>query len=128
MPIAPFISFSPLLILEAVLPAAAQNHPPLQRQPVLEASIPAANPPIRLVHGARIRLAPNQPTDCIDTPFLSWEWWRKGTSSFNPRRTVQDFENWGQLFEPAGKTILHFDNASSTDHATIVAYLLDGLH
>jgi len=36
--------------------------PRLERQPVLEEELPAANPAVHLVKGARIRFAPGQPT------------------------------------------------------------------
>ena len=39
--------------------------PKLQREPVLEEKLPAANPPVRLVKGARIRFAPGSQPGCI---------------------------------------------------------------
>src|SRR5256885_1634910 len=36
--------------------------PRLEREPLLEEELPVANPPVRLVKGARIRFAPGQPT------------------------------------------------------------------
>jgi hypothetical protein len=35
---------------------------PLKREPLLKEMLPSANPPVRLVQGARIRFAPGQPT------------------------------------------------------------------
>jgi len=36
--------------------------PPLKREPLLEEELPAANPTVRLIKGARIKFAPGQPT------------------------------------------------------------------
>jgi hypothetical protein len=41
------------------------HFPALKREPLLEEELPAANPPVRLIKGARIKFAPGQPTDCI---------------------------------------------------------------
>ena len=53
-----------LLLLQSACTTASARHPvpPLQREPVLEATLPAANPPVHLVRGAHIRFAPGQPT------------------------------------------------------------------
>lgn len=114
-----------LLSCIAVLPSAAQSFPPLKRQPVLDVPIPAANPPIKLVHGARIRFAPSQPTGLHRHPVSVVGVVTEGSFIFQPEgepaRTIKVGDSF---FEPAGKTILHFDNASSTKPATIVAYYL----
>ena len=44
---------------------ADTRFPALKREPLLEEELPAANPPVRLIKGARIKFAPGQPTDCI---------------------------------------------------------------
>ena len=36
--------------------------PPFKREPPLEEALPAANPTVRLIKGARIKFAPGQPT------------------------------------------------------------------
>ena len=41
---------------------AAPGFPPLKREPLLEEALPAANPTVRLIKGARIKFAPGQPT------------------------------------------------------------------
>ena len=41
---------------------AAPGFPPLKREPLLEEELPAANPTVRLIKGARIKFAPGQPT------------------------------------------------------------------
>ena len=40
----------------------ASRFPPLTREPVLVEALPSENPPVRLIKGARIRIAPGQPT------------------------------------------------------------------
>jgi quercetin dioxygenase-like cupin family protein len=114
-----------LLSLSVACPAIAQEYPPLQREPVLDATIPAANPPIRLVHGARIRFAPSQPTGLHRHPVSVVGVVTEGSFVFQPEgepaRTIKVGDSF---FEPAGKTIVHFDNASSTEKAAIVAFYL----
>jgi len=109
----------------SALPLAAQNYPPLQRQPVLDAAIPAANPQIKLVHGARIQFAPGQPTGLHRHPVSVVGIVTEGSFIFQPEgepaRTIKVGDSF---FEPAGRTILHFDNASHSRGATIVAYYL----
>ena len=41
---------------------ADTRFPPLKREPLLEEELPAANPTVRLIKGARIKFAPGQPT------------------------------------------------------------------
>jgi hypothetical protein len=41
---------------------ADTHFPPLKREALLEEELPAANPIVRLIKGARIRFAPGQPT------------------------------------------------------------------
>jgi Cupin domain len=114
-----------LLTLSVACSAIAQNYPPLQRQPLLDATIPAENPPISLVHGARIRFAPSQPTGLHRHPISVVGVVTEGSFIFQPEgepaRTIKVGDSF---FEPAGKTILHFDNASSRKHAAIIAFYL----
>ncbi|WP_446745915.1 cupin domain-containing protein [Silvibacterium acidisoli] len=114
-----------LLSLPLVYPARAQDYPPLQREPVLDATIPAANPPISLVHGARIQFAPKQPTGLHRHPVSVVGVVTEGSFIFQPEgepaRTIKAGDSF---FEPAGKTILHFDNASPTKKAAIIAFYL----
>ncbi len=113
------------LSLAAAIPLAAQHFPPLQRQPVLDAPIPAANPPIKLVHGARIRFAPGQPTGLHRHPVSVVGVVTEGSFNFQPEgQPARVIKAGDSFFEPAGTKILHFDNASSTEHATILAYYL----
>ena len=44
---------------------ADTSFPALKREPLMEEELPLANPPVRLIKGARIKFAPGQPTDCI---------------------------------------------------------------
>ena len=41
---------------------ADTQFPPLKREPLLEEELPAANPTVRLIKGARIKFASGQPT------------------------------------------------------------------
>jgi quercetin dioxygenase-like cupin family protein len=114
-----------VLAISWALPLAAQSFPPLQRQPVLEAAVPAANPPIALVRGARIWFAPSQPTGLHRHPVSVVGTVTQGSFTFQPEGEPARTMNVGDsFFEPAGRTILHFDNASSTQPAEIVAFYL----
>ena len=113
------------LAMSAALPTAAQSFPPLQRQPVLDAPIPAANPPIKLVHGARIKFAPGQPTGLHRHPVSVVGVVTEGSFTFQPEgEPARTLKLGDSFFEPAGKRILQFDNASLTQSATIVVYYL----
>ena len=105
--------------------AIAQDYSPLQRQPVLDAAIPAANPPISLIHGARIRFAPSQPTGLHRHPVSVVGVVTDGSFIFQPEgESARTLKVGDSFFEPAGKTILHFDNASSTQKASIIGFYL----
>jgi quercetin dioxygenase-like cupin family protein len=99
--------------------------PRLEREPLLEEELPLANPPVRLVKGARIRFAPGQPTGLHRHPVSTCGVVTLGSFTFQvegepPRR----LETGDGFFEPAGRTILHFDNASDSEPAEIVCYYL----
>ena len=114
-----------LLVLTFSIPAAAQSFPPLQRQPVLNAPVPASNPPIKLVRGARIHFAPKQPTGLHRHPVSTVGVVTEGSFLFQPEgEAARTLHVGDSFFEPAGKKIIHFDNASSTEDAAIVVYYL----
>ena len=99
--------------------------PRLEREPLLEEELPVANPPVRLVKGARIRFAPGQPTGLHRHPVSTCGVVTRGSFTFQvegdaPRR----LEAGDGFFEPACATILRFDNASDSDPAEIVCYYL----
>lgn len=99
--------------------------PPLKRDPVLEEALPAANPAVRLVRAARIRFAPGQPTGLHRHTVSTCGVVTKG--SFNFQREGEEarlLRTGDGFFEPAGRTILKFDNASSNEPAEIVCYYL----
>ena len=114
-----------ILLLGASLPANAATFPPLQRQSVLEAPLPAANPPVRLVRGATISFAPGQPTGLHLHPASTVGVVTKGSFVFQldgePERVIKTGD---VFFEPAGHKILHFDNASATEPAAITVFYL----
>ena len=100
---------------------------PLKRIPVLEETLPDANPPVRRVRGARIRFAPGQPTGlhqhamstCGVVTAGSFIYQREGSEPVT-------LATGDGFFEPAGHTIVRFDNASDVEPAEIVAYYLMG--
>jgi quercetin dioxygenase-like cupin family protein len=105
--------------------ATAEEFPPLQRVPVLEEAIPAVNPPIKLVRGARIRFAPRQPTTLHRHPISVAGMVTAGSFVFKREGEPEKIIKTGEpFFEPAGVTIEKFDNASSTEPAEIVAFYL----
>jgi quercetin dioxygenase-like cupin family protein len=110
------------------IPTNVPRFPSLTREPVLEQPLPEANPPVRLVRGARIRFAPGQPTGLHRHPMSTVGVVTKGSFRFQQEGEVlRLLETGATFFEPAGHTILKFDNASSTEEAEIVCfYLTDG--
>jgi quercetin dioxygenase-like cupin family protein len=99
--------------------------PKLERQPLLQEELPVANPPVRLVKGARIRFAPGQPTGQHRHPVSTCGVVTKGSFTFEiegeaPRR----LETGDGFFEPACRAILKFDNASDREPAEIVCFYL----
>jgi quercetin dioxygenase-like cupin family protein len=105
--------------------ASAATFPPLKRDPVLNETIPAANPPVRLVKGARIRFAPGQPTGLHRHPASVVGVVTEGTFRFQPEGSPERLLHRGDsFFEPAGHTIVHFDNVSADQPAEIVAFYL----
>jgi quercetin dioxygenase-like cupin family protein len=99
--------------------------PRLEREPLFEAELPVANPPVRRVKGARIRFAPGQPTGLHRHPVSTCGVVTRGSFTFQvegeaPRR----LQTGDGFFEPAGRTILQFDNASESEPAEIVCYYL----
>ena len=97
----------------------------LEREPVLDAAIPEANPPVRHVKGARIRFAPGQPTGLHRHPISTCGVVTRGSFILQLEgEPARRLETGDGFFEPAGRTILHFDNASATLPAEIVCFYL----
>jgi hypothetical protein len=48
--------------------------PPLKREPLLEEELPAANPTVRLIKGARIKSRRGSRLDCIAIRSRLWGW------------------------------------------------------
>jgi quercetin dioxygenase-like cupin family protein len=104
---------------------AQTSFPPLKREPVLEEELPSANPVVRVVKGARIRFAPGQPTGLHRHPVSTVGVVTAGTFNFQPEGSPPRLLRTGEsFFEPAGHTVLHFDNASATEPAEIVCFYL----
>lgn len=92
---------------------------------MLTEALPTANPPVRLIKGARIRFAPGQPTGLHRHPISTVGVVTRGSFRFQVEGEDERVLRAGDgFFEPAGRTILRFDNASPTDPAEIVAYYL----
>jgi quercetin dioxygenase-like cupin family protein len=99
--------------------------PPLKREPLMEEELPSANPAVRLIKGARIKFAPGQPTGLHRHPISTVGVVTAG--SFNLQlegKPVQLLNTGDSFFEPAGHTILKFDNASISEPAEIVCFYL----
>jgi gentisate 1,2-dioxygenase len=95
-----------------VASAHAASFPPLERKSVLEASLPAANPP-------------GQPTGLHRHPASTVGVVTSGTIAFQPDgEAVRMLHAGDSFFEPAGHLIDRFDNASATDPASITVFYL----
>jgi quercetin dioxygenase-like cupin family protein len=97
----------------------------LEREPLLEEALPVANPAVRLVKAARIRFSPGQPTGLHRHPVSTCGVVTRGSFTFEvegeaPRR----LQTGDVFFEPAGRTIVQFDNASNSEPAEIVCFYL----
>jgi quercetin dioxygenase-like cupin family protein len=98
---------------------------PLKRELLLEEDLPPANPPVRLIKGARIKFAPGQPTGLHRHPVSTVGVVTAGSFSFQPEgEQVRVLQTGDSFFEPAGRTILRFDNASASEPAEIVCFYL----
>lgn len=105
--------------------ASAATFPPLERRPVLNAELPPANPPVRLVRGVSIRFAPGQPTGRHRHPASVVGIVTDGSFIFQPAGEPRRILRTGDsFFEPAGHAIEHFDNASPDRPAAITAFYL----
>lgn len=104
---------------------AAPSFPPLKRIPVLEETLPDANPPVRMVRGATIDFAPGQPTGLHRHPISTVGVVTAGSFVFQieggPTRILHTGDSF---FEPAGQTIVKFDNASRESKASITVFYL----
>ena len=106
--------------------ASAEDFPPLQRVPVLEEAIPATNPAIKMVRGARIRFVPRQTTGLHRHPISVAGVVTAGSFIFKREGEAEKIIKTGDsFFEPAGVTTERFDNASGTEPAEIVAFYLN---
>lgn len=112
----------------ASLSGAVETFPPLERKTLLDTPLPAGNPPVRAVHGARIGFAPAQPTGRHRHPMSVVGVVTRGSFRFQLEGEAPRLLHQGDdFFEPAGRTVLQFDNASRVARAEIVAfYLTDG--
>jgi quercetin dioxygenase-like cupin family protein len=114
-----------LFLLGAAASANAATFPPLERKSVLEAPLPAANPPVRLVRGASIHFAPGQPTGVHLHPASTVGVVTEGSFLFQPDGEPSRVLHTGDsFFEPAGHKIVHFDNASASEPAAITVFYL----
>ena len=63
---------------------ADTSFPPLKREPVLEEELPSANPTVRVIKGARIKFAPEQPTGLHRHPVSTVGAATAGSLNFQP--------------------------------------------
>jgi quercetin dioxygenase-like cupin family protein len=99
--------------------------PKLERQRVLESKLPSANPPVHVVKGVRIRFAPRQPTGRHRHPMSTCGVITCGSFDFQLQgEECKRLKTGDVFFEPAGHTILQFDNASQSEPAEIVCFYL----
>jgi quercetin dioxygenase-like cupin family protein len=99
--------------------------PPLEREPLLEEELPSANPSVRMIKGARIKFAPGQPTGLHRHPVSTVGVVTAGSFHFQLEgKSVRLLKAGDSFFEPAGHTILKFDNASASEVAEIVCFYL----
>jgi Cupin domain len=118
-----FAAFLVLSIIPTV--TSADDFPPLKRLPVLEEALPAANPAIGLIRGARIQFAPGQPTGRHRHPISVVGVVTAGSFIFSKEGEAEKIIKTGEsFFEPAGVTIDRFDNASASESAEIMAFYL----
>jgi quercetin dioxygenase-like cupin family protein len=104
---------------------ADTHFPPLKREPLLEEELPAANPTVRLIKGARIKFAAGQPTGLHRHPISTVGVVTAGSFHLQLEgKPVQLLKTGDSFFEPAGHTILKFDNASMSEPAEIVCFYL----
>jgi quercetin dioxygenase-like cupin family protein len=104
---------------------AEGSFPRLERVSLLEEPLPAENPPVRLIKGARIRFAPGQPTGLHRHPISTCGVVTAGRFVFQIEgKPERELHVGDAFFEPAARTILKFDNASPTEPAEIVCFYL----
>ena len=97
----------------------------LKREPLIEEKLPSANPPVELIEGARIRFAPGQPTGLHRHPTSTVGVVTKGRFEFQREgEEARVLRTGDAFFEPAGHTILRFDNSSDDEPAEIVCFYL----
>jgi quercetin dioxygenase-like cupin family protein len=101
------------------------SFPPLKREPLFEEELPGANPAVHLIKGARIRFAPGQPTGLHRHPVSTVGVVTAGSFNFQLEgKSAWLLKTGDSFFEPAGHTILQFDNASTNEPAEIVCFYL----
>jgi Cupin domain len=104
---------------------ADTHFPALKRELLLEEELPAVNPIVCLVKGARIKFAPGQPTGLHRHPVSTVGVVTAGSFNFQPEgKPARLLKTGDSFFEPAGHTILKFDNASASEPAEIVCFYL----
>jgi quercetin dioxygenase-like cupin family protein len=99
--------------------------PALKRELLLEEELPSANPAVHLVRGARIKFAPGQPSGRHRHPVSTVGVVTNGSFNFQPEgEAARVLKTGDSFFEPAGRTILQFDNSSTSAPAEIVCFYL----
>jgi quercetin dioxygenase-like cupin family protein len=99
----------------------------LEREALFDRALPVANPGVRFVKGARIRFAPGQPSGLHRHPVSTCGVVTRGDFTLQvDGEPPQSLRTGDAFFEPAGRMILQFDNASDEAEAEIVCFYLAG--
>lgn len=105
---------------------ASNTLPPLARRPLLTATIEGGKT-VTSVQSAQIDFAPGQATGIHSHPIPVIGQVTRGRFRFQlEAEPIRILQAGSVFYEPADTTILHFDNASEHEPASIVAFYLMG--
>jgi quercetin dioxygenase-like cupin family protein len=101
------------------------SFPALKREPLFEEELPSTNPAVHLVKGVRIKFGPGQPSGRHRHPVPTVGVVTSGSFNFQREgEAARVLKAGDSFFEPAGRTILQFDNSSTNASAEIVCFYL----
>jgi quercetin dioxygenase-like cupin family protein len=104
---------------------SGERYPKLERRPLFELRLPDENPQVRTLKAARIRFAPGQPTGVHRHAMSTCGVVTAGRFILEVEgEETRELVAGDAFFEPAGRTIRRFDNASDQESAEIVAFFL----
>ncbi len=99
---------------------------PLELEPVLQETLPAMNPPVTLIKGARdLGCASRRKRSCAAIPISTVGLVTEGSFIFQLEgHDAKLIRRATPSSTPPGQTVVRFDNASSTEPAEIVCFYL----